>query len=135
MRPIPDLKAQGGEHVVHWGEPQPMAAELGSYKQAHTSSVHLTVGNSRVKETPASLKELGSRAQTSVEVSPTISSRYRSASRTSSGSFPPQQGDIPCSYGQCHLPEIGSSGPPPTTTIQIAQHRPLLNPPAGDEPT
>ena len=53
MRPIPDLKA-------------------GSYKQAHTSFLPLTVGNSRVKESPASLKELGSRAQTGVEVSPTI---------------------------------------------------------------
>ena len=41
-----------------------MAAELGGYKQAHTSSPPLTVGNSRVEESPASLKDLGSRAQT-----------------------------------------------------------------------
>ncbi|KAI3370599.1 hypothetical protein L3Q82_007167 [Scortum barcoo] len=40
-----------------------MAAELGSYKQAHTSSPPLTLGNSRVVEGPAPLKELGSRAQ------------------------------------------------------------------------
>ncbi|KAI3357055.1 hypothetical protein L3Q82_015440 [Scortum barcoo] len=40
-----------------------MAAELGSYKQAHTSSPLLTLGNSRVVEGPAPLKELGSRAQ------------------------------------------------------------------------
>ncbi|KAI3356041.1 hypothetical protein L3Q82_017312 [Scortum barcoo] len=52
-----------------------MAAELGSYKQAHTSSAPLTLGNSRVVEGPAPLKELGSRAQACVEVSPTISSR------------------------------------------------------------
>ncbi|KAI3376125.1 hypothetical protein L3Q82_016654 [Scortum barcoo] len=36
-----------------------MAAELGSYKQAHTSSPPLTLGNSRVVEGPAPLKELG----------------------------------------------------------------------------
>ncbi|KAI3366410.1 hypothetical protein L3Q82_000562 [Scortum barcoo] len=40
-----------------------MAAKLGSYKQAHTSSPPLTLGNSRVVEGPAPLKELGSRAQ------------------------------------------------------------------------
>ena len=113
MRPIPDLKAQGGEHVVHWGEPQPMAAELGSYKQAHTSSVHLTVGNSRVKETPASLKELGSRAQTSVEVSPTISSRYRSASRTSSGSFPPSKVTFHVPMASVTFQRLGHRGPRP----------------------
>ncbi|KAI3368701.1 hypothetical protein L3Q82_025698, partial [Scortum barcoo] len=42
-------------------ELQHMAAELGSYKQAHTSSPPLTLGNSRVVEGPAPLKELGSR--------------------------------------------------------------------------
>ncbi|KAI3360880.1 hypothetical protein L3Q82_012887 [Scortum barcoo] len=48
----------------HRGELQHMAAaELGSYKQAHTSSPPLTLGNSRVVEGPAPLKELGSRAQ------------------------------------------------------------------------
>ncbi|KAI3359940.1 hypothetical protein L3Q82_014288 [Scortum barcoo] len=54
-----------------------MAAELGSYKQAaHTSPPPLTLGNSRVVEGPAPLKELGSRAQAMrVEVSPTISSQ------------------------------------------------------------
>ncbi|KAI3354765.1 hypothetical protein L3Q82_004589 [Scortum barcoo] len=40
-----------------------MAAELGSFKQAHTSLPPLTLGNSRVVEGPAPLKELGSRAQ------------------------------------------------------------------------
>ncbi|KAI3375627.1 hypothetical protein L3Q82_003942 [Scortum barcoo] len=49
--------------LLHRGELQHMAAELGSYKQAHTSSPPLTLGNSRVVEGPAPLKELGSRAQ------------------------------------------------------------------------
>ncbi|KAI3359100.1 hypothetical protein L3Q82_002643 [Scortum barcoo] len=62
-RPIPNPKAQGSDPLVHRGELQHMAAELGSYKQAHTSSPPLTLGNSRVVEGPAPLKELGSRAQ------------------------------------------------------------------------
>ncbi|KAI3352379.1 hypothetical protein L3Q82_005345 [Scortum barcoo] len=59
----PDPKAQGSDPLVHRGELQHMAAELGSYKQAHTSPPPLTLGNSRVVEGPAPLKELGSRAQ------------------------------------------------------------------------
>ncbi|KAI3358687.1 hypothetical protein L3Q82_015095 [Scortum barcoo] len=59
----PTLKAQGSDPLVHRGELQHMAAELGSYKQAHTSLPPLTLGNSRVVEGPAPLKELGSRAQ------------------------------------------------------------------------
>ncbi|KAI3361704.1 hypothetical protein L3Q82_002067 [Scortum barcoo] len=55
-RPIPNPKAQGSDPLVH-------RAELGSYEQAHTSSPPLTLGNSRVVEGPAPLKELGSRAQ------------------------------------------------------------------------
>ncbi|KAI3361494.1 hypothetical protein L3Q82_013643 [Scortum barcoo] len=63
-RPIPNPKAQGSDPLVHRGELQHMAAELGSYEQAHTSSPPpLTLGNSRVVEGPAPLKELGSRAQ------------------------------------------------------------------------
>ncbi|KAI3355019.1 hypothetical protein L3Q82_004565 [Scortum barcoo] len=62
-RPIPNPKAQGSDPLVHRGELQHMAAELGSYKQAHTSSPPLTLGNIRVVEGPAPLKELGSRAQ------------------------------------------------------------------------
>ncbi|KAI3370335.1 hypothetical protein L3Q82_025110, partial [Scortum barcoo] len=63
-RPIPNPKAQGsdlsftGVNSNTW-----RLAELGSYKQAHTSSPPLTLGNSRVVEGPAPLKELGSRAQ------------------------------------------------------------------------
>lgn len=38
-----------------------MAAELGSHEQAHTSLP--PVSNFRVEESPASFKELGSRAQ------------------------------------------------------------------------
>ena len=63
-RPIPDPKAQESDPLVHWGVVQHMAAELGSYKQVHTSSRPLTAGNSRIEESPASLKDLSSRAQT-----------------------------------------------------------------------
>ncbi|KAI3373334.1 hypothetical protein L3Q82_006636 [Scortum barcoo] len=57
------LRRRESDPLVHQGELQHMAAELGSYKQAHTSSPPLTLGNSRVVEGPAPLKELGSRAQ------------------------------------------------------------------------
>ncbi|KAI3365978.1 hypothetical protein L3Q82_009709 [Scortum barcoo] len=57
--PQPEGKLQGSDPLVHRGELQHMAAELGSYKQAHTSSPPLTLGNSRVVEGPAPLKELG----------------------------------------------------------------------------
>ncbi|KAI3353712.1 hypothetical protein L3Q82_004940 [Scortum barcoo] len=75
-----------------------MAAELGSYKQAHTNSPPLTLGNSRVVEGPAPLKELGSRTQ-----------------------------------AMCG--EIGSPRPPATTATQTTLHRPLMDLPAGGEPT
>ena len=47
-----------------------MAAKVGSYKQAHNSPLPLTMGNSRVEESPASVKELISRAQTMRGVEP-----------------------------------------------------------------
>lgn len=62
--PIPDPKAQGGDPLIHSGEVQHMVAELGSYKQADISSSPLTADNSRVEESPASLKEFSSIAQT-----------------------------------------------------------------------
>ncbi|KAI3353622.1 hypothetical protein L3Q82_004875 [Scortum barcoo] len=40
-------QAQGSDPLVHRGELQHMAAELGSYKQAHTSPPPLTLGPSR----------------------------------------------------------------------------------------
>ena len=52
------------------GELKHMAAELGSYVQAQTSSPPLNAGNSRVEECPASLKELGSKAQAVLEGKP-----------------------------------------------------------------
>ncbi|KAK3509347.1 hypothetical protein QTP70_029058, partial [Hemibagrus guttatus] len=61
--PIPGPKAQGNNPLVYQGKLQHMAAELGGYKQAHTSPTPLTMGNSREEEGPTSLKELGSRAQ------------------------------------------------------------------------
>ncbi|KAI3370923.1 hypothetical protein L3Q82_023477 [Scortum barcoo] len=115
-----------------------MAAELGSYKQAHTSSPPLTLGNnSRVVEGPAPLEEAGFQSpKLCVEVSPTISSRYLSTSHTSSGSFPPKAGDIPCPYCQSFGPGIGLPRPPATTDCypnHIALHRPLMDLPAGGE--
>ncbi|KAI3354585.1 hypothetical protein L3Q82_019089 [Scortum barcoo] len=62
LSPIPE-EGREATLLVHRGELQHMAAELGSYKQAHTSPPPLTLGNSRVVEGPAPLKELGSRAQ------------------------------------------------------------------------
>ncbi|KAI3363184.1 hypothetical protein L3Q82_011551 [Scortum barcoo] len=114
--PQPDPKAQGSDPLVHRGELQHMAAELGSYKQAHTSPPPLTLGNSRVVEGPAPLKELGSRAQAMRgEISPTISSRYLSTSRTSSGSFPPSEVTFHVPIARVLVQRIGSSRPPATT--------------------
>ncbi|KAI3360202.1 hypothetical protein L3Q82_014508 [Scortum barcoo] len=65
-RPIPNPKAQGSDPLVHRSELQHMAAELGSYKQAHTSSpriAHPGQLQSSGGSSPAPLKELGSRAQ------------------------------------------------------------------------
>ncbi|KAI3354727.1 hypothetical protein L3Q82_004512 [Scortum barcoo] len=65
-RPIINPKEGAGKQPLSFtrGELQYiMAAELGSYKQAHTNSPPLTLVNSRVVEGPAPLKELGSRAQ------------------------------------------------------------------------
>ncbi|KAI3361628.1 hypothetical protein L3Q82_001994 [Scortum barcoo] len=59
-RPIPNPKAQGSNPLVHHrGELQHMAAELGSYKQAHTSPpAHPGQLQSSGVEGPAPLKEL-----------------------------------------------------------------------------
>ncbi len=38
-------------------------------------------------------------------------------------------------YSQFPFPEIGSSGPPPSTATRSTMHRPLTVPPAGGEPT
>ncbi|KAI3369254.1 hypothetical protein L3Q82_007793 [Scortum barcoo] len=64
-RPIPNPKVQGSDPLIHQGELQHMAwLSWGAIaKQAHTTSPPLTLGNSRVVEGPAPLKELGSRAQ------------------------------------------------------------------------
>ncbi|KAI3371985.1 hypothetical protein L3Q82_006855 [Scortum barcoo] len=79
-----------------------MAAELGSYKQAHTSPPPLTLGNSRVVEGPAPLKELGSRAQA-------------------------MRGEF---WSRDWVVEA-----PATTATQTTLHRPLMDLPAGGEPT
>lgn len=64
-----------------------------------------------------------------VEVSPEISTF-----RTSSGSYTLQKGDIPCPYSQRFDLRIGSRFPA-TTTVQTTLHLPLMDFPAGGEPT
>ncbi|KAI3361980.1 hypothetical protein L3Q82_012330 [Scortum barcoo] len=99
-RPIPNPKAQGSDPLVHRGELQHMAAELGSYKQAHTSLAAAHPGQLQ-----------------------------------SSGGSSPSQGagfQIPsyCVEG------LGRRGPPATTAAtQTTLHRPLMDLPAGGEPT
>ncbi|KAK3551697.1 hypothetical protein QTP70_022561 [Hemibagrus guttatus] len=61
--PIPGPKVQGNNPLVYRGKLQHMAAELGSYKQAHPSPTPLTMGHSREEEGPTFLMELGSRIQ------------------------------------------------------------------------
>ncbi|KAI3361588.1 hypothetical protein L3Q82_013728, partial [Scortum barcoo] len=112
-RPIPNPKGTGKrDPLVHRGELQHMAAELGSYKQAHTSPPPLTLGNSRVVEGPAPLKELGSRAQAMRGGDPDyLCSRCLSTSMQAPS---PQRGDIPCPYGQRVLVQgLGRRGPLP----------------------
>ncbi|KAI3374493.1 hypothetical protein L3Q82_006312 [Scortum barcoo] len=65
-----------------------------------------------------------------VEVSPTISSRYLSTSRTSSGSFPPSEVTFHVPIARVLVPGIGSSRPPATTATQTTLHRPLMDLPA-----
>ncbi|KAI3355877.1 hypothetical protein L3Q82_004426 [Scortum barcoo] len=136
-RPIPNPKAQGSNPLVHRGELQHMAAELGSYKQAHTSlPPPLTLGNSRVVEGPAPLKELGSRAQANAWRRARLSLAGTSQPPCRRAQAPsPQRGDIPYPYGQSFGPRIGSSRPPATTATQTTLHRPLMDLPAGGEPT
>ncbi|KAK5608352.1 hypothetical protein CRENBAI_000292 [Crenichthys baileyi] len=62
QRPIPNPKAQGCDSLIHWGKPQYKTAELGVSKQTQPSLPPLSVGHSRVEESPAPLKETGSRA-------------------------------------------------------------------------
>ncbi|KAK5598828.1 hypothetical protein CRENBAI_003691 [Crenichthys baileyi] len=59
---IASPKAQGCDPLIHWGKPRHEMAELGGNKQTHTSPPPLPVGHSRVEESPAPLKEMGSRA-------------------------------------------------------------------------
>ncbi|MED6247953.1 hypothetical protein ATANTOWER_022080 [Ataeniobius toweri] len=61
-RPLPDLKVQGCDPLIHRGKPQNEMVELGGDKQTHPSLPPLPSGHSRVEESPASLKELRSRA-------------------------------------------------------------------------
>ncbi|KAK7877097.1 hypothetical protein WMY93_032177 [Mugilogobius chulae] len=87
-RPVPDPKAQGRDPLVYWGELQHMAAELWGYEQAHTRSPPHTMGNPEKWSVQPLSRVMVPEPKLCVEVRPTISSRNRSTSRTSSGSFP-----------------------------------------------
>ncbi|MED6259628.1 hypothetical protein ATANTOWER_026723 [Ataeniobius toweri] len=52
------------------GKPQHKTAELGGNKQTHPSLLPLPTGPSRIKESPAHLEEMGSRAHTVREGEP-----------------------------------------------------------------
>ena len=112
-RPIPNPKAQGSDDLVHRGELQHMAAELGRVQPL--------------------LRSFVPEPRLCMEVSPTISSWYRSTSRTSSGFSPPNE--VTFHVPMASVTRIGSLGPPPMTATQITLHQPPLNPPAGGEPT
>ncbi|KAI3355728.1 hypothetical protein L3Q82_004315 [Scortum barcoo] len=98
-----------------------MAAELGSYKQAHTSSPPLTLGNSRVVEGPAPLKELGSRAQ---------AMRIGSSEAPRHDCYPnhiaPPLMDLPAGGPVCHgRPYQGRNAPDNIAPRIIRAHKPL----------
>ncbi|TWW81826.1 hypothetical protein D4764_01G0016410 [Takifugu flavidus] len=85
--PSPHPKAKGGYPLIHRGKLQYTGTELGSNQNCHPCSLPLTIGNSRVVESPTPLPE----PLLCVEVRPTISSRNFSTSRTNSGSFPTRE--------------------------------------------
>ncbi|MEQ2300800.1 hypothetical protein AMECASPLE_029635 [Ameca splendens] len=86
-RPVPNPKAQGCDSLIHWGKPQHETAELGGNKQTHPSPPP-TPQQKRVQPL---LRRWDPEPTLCLEVSPTISSRYLSTSRTNSGSFPPSE--------------------------------------------
>ncbi|KAI3376819.1 hypothetical protein L3Q82_000394 [Scortum barcoo] len=99
---------QGSDPLVHQRvNSNTWRLSWGAISKPTPARRQLTLGNSRVVEGPAPLKELGSRAQ---------------AMR---GGEP----DYLCPAG------IGSSRPPPRLLPQTTLHRPLMDLPAGGEPT
>ncbi|KAI3372780.1 hypothetical protein L3Q82_023242 [Scortum barcoo] len=62
-RPIPNPKAQGSDPLVHRVNSNTWRLSWGAISKPTPASPPLTLGNSRVVEGPAPLKELGSRAQ------------------------------------------------------------------------
>ncbi|KAK7889797.1 hypothetical protein WMY93_025357 [Mugilogobius chulae] len=103
-----------------------MAAELWGYEQAHTRSPPHTMGNPREMERPAPLEGNGSRAQAVREVRPTISSRKRSTSRTSSGSFPASEVTfhVPSARDRAH--GLGRPGTSPPTGPKHTAPTPMV---------
>ncbi|KAK5621984.1 hypothetical protein CRENBAI_013335 [Crenichthys baileyi] len=96
--PVPNPKAQECDPLIHWGKPQHETSELRGNKQTHPSPPPLPVGHSRVEESPAPLKEMGSRAHASQPKHPGIGPlRSPSSSATQSSlhrslTVPPEGG-------------------------------------------
>ncbi|KAI3352608.1 hypothetical protein L3Q82_005543 [Scortum barcoo] len=108
----PTRRRRGSNPLVHRGELQHMAAELGSYKQAHTSHRRSPPGQLQSSGGSSPSRSWVPEPKLCVEVSPTISSRYLSTSRTSSGSFPPSEVTFHVPIARVLVPGIGSSRPP-----------------------
>ncbi|KAK3574541.1 hypothetical protein QTP86_009535 [Hemibagrus guttatus] len=89
--PIPGPKAQGNNLLVYQGKLQHMAAELGGYKQAHPARRLSPWGTPEKQRVQPLSRSWVPEPRLCVEASPTISSRYRSTSLTSSGSFSPSE--------------------------------------------
>ncbi|TWW53708.1 hypothetical protein D4764_0113550 [Takifugu flavidus] len=58
----PSPTAKGGYPLIHWGKLHYTGTELGSNENCHPCPSPLTIGNSRVVESPTPLKKTGSRA-------------------------------------------------------------------------
>ncbi|TWW55882.1 hypothetical protein D4764_09G0009320 [Takifugu flavidus] len=60
--PSPHPKAKGGYPLINRGKLQYTGTELGSNENCHPCPSPLTIGNSRVVESPTPLEKTGSRA-------------------------------------------------------------------------
>ncbi|TWW73449.1 hypothetical protein D4764_15G0008430, partial [Takifugu flavidus] len=60
--PSPHPKAKGGYPLIHRGKLQYTGTELGSNENCHPCLSPLTIGNSRVVESPTPLEKTGSKA-------------------------------------------------------------------------
>ncbi|MEQ2249732.1 hypothetical protein ILYODFUR_032270 [Ilyodon furcidens] len=76
QRPLPDLKVQGCDPLIHPGKSQHKMTELRCGKQTHPGLPSLPACHSRVEESPTLLKELGSRAHAVCGGEPDYPSQY-----------------------------------------------------------